>query len=180
MAVWNVIDRTDVTSGGVTYYDKSSISASYDHLCLHLSLRADENSPYGTLEMRLNADSGTNYSMTFWYMVGTVYADQHSGADSFGPNYCLVGDSAAANTFSPATIWIPNYSNTANFKQVQFLGYIMGTSNAANQYWSWQSSGLWQDTSAINQIQLSTAKTGWGTVDFMEHSSFTLYGINGA
>ena len=180
MALWNVIDRTDVGGGGATYYDKSSISASYDHLCLMISTRSDEVSDYGTLEIRLNNAGGTNYSMTSYYMASSAYAHQTSGSDSMGPNYCTIGDSAAANCFAPATIWIPNYANTANYKQISVSGYIMGTSTSTNAWWGWQAAGLWQDTSAVDQIQLSSAKSGLGTVDFMEHSSFTLYGVLGA
>ena len=179
MAVLNVIQHTEIGSGGAATWEKTSISTSYDHLWLQCSLRSTTASS-GTTEcyMRLNSDAGyAQYSAT------TIYADSSGPSGtrqltSSGDAHYRVGympqASELASTFNGMSLWIPNYANTDNFKQCLL--------QAATQYnhhspWigQWNSAMCFRRTAAISAIKL------WPlSGSFAQYSTMTLYGVNGA
>ena len=73
-------------------------------------------------------------------------------------------------------IWGPNYANTSNFTQALVQWGYVGSSTTNYQWISGQTAGVFMNTAAINQFTLNE-NTG---NNFMQHSTFTLYGINGA
>ena len=75
-----------------------------------------------------------------------------------------------------ATVWIPNYANTANFKQILIQA---GKENASTGTAEWELrmiAGLWSATSAITDVGIHVN----GGLDIAEFSTFTLYGVTGA
>ena len=176
MAVWNVIDHTEL-SGTAASWTKSSIPSSYDHLYLKFSTRTD--SPSGErdeAEVTLNGDSGSNYSLTqLWAGASTPGTQQASGVDGVDKNY-INGNTSTADTFGAGTLWIPNYANTANYKQILIQAACEGATTTNYQWGLSVCAGLWANTAAVNQITLEPI-TG---TNFVQYSTFTLYGINGA
>ena len=101
---------------------------------------------------------------------------QATGQTSINYMWGNTGPSATANTFGVLTVWIPHYANTANFKQA--LCSWAGE-NASMTDYRWAvglTAGLWSDTSAIDQITLFDISAA----DFVQYSTFTLYGVTGA
>ena len=174
MAVWNVIDHTEL-SGTATYWEETSIPSSYDHLCIVTSQRVDASVYEQSSDLTLNSD-GVGYSYTY-SLANSSSAPGGSRAASqgriLGPY--STGASALADTFATSTIWIPYYANTSNYPAV-FIE--MGLPNNSTTAWQWrmmQIAGLWGNTSAVNAVRIETSGG-----NFVQYSTFTLYGINGA
>jgi hypothetical protein len=93
-------------------------------------------------------------------------------------NYSYVSDaSQAANTFGSATYWIPHYSNTANFKQMISRSAAEDASTTDLDWILAMEAGLWSATpAAVDEITL----TAGAADDFVQYSTFDLYGITGA
>ncbi len=180
MACWNIIDHNEFSSGANSY-TKSSIPSSYDHLCFIASIRTDASGVYTDYcEFYLNNDSTTSkYSQIYMSSgtgsMGSSKATSASATLGYGGEVC--GASALADTFSTVKMWIPNYADTSNYKQI--LGQIATPNNDSTNYrWNlYLSSGLFLDTSAIDQF---TYMVYGGSDNMVQYSSFTLYGINGA
>jgi len=177
MAAFTVIDHTEL-GASASSYDVTSISASYDHLYLVMSTRGDVAAYFDNINLTLNGDTGANYSQT------ELYADQSGTISSWrgtGFNYANAGldsngASMLADTFGSHQVWIPHYSNTANFKQILAFGAAENNSTTGSQWREMIGANLWSATAAVNQITLTPA-TG---DDFVQYSTFTLYGITGA
>ena len=91
MAVWNVIDHTEL-SGATASWDVTSISSSYDHLYGVVSARSDDTGDHDQCSLILNNDSGSNYT---WYQMG-------AGSDSVSAGYSL-GYTSWMWMYAPAT-----------------------------------------------------------------------------
>ena len=173
MAVWNVIDHTEL-SGTATYWEKTSIPSSYDHLYIVTSQRVDASVYEQSSDLTLNS-SGSDYSYT--YSLAFTSTPQAGRASSqariLGPY--STGASALADTFATSTIWIPNYANTSNYTSC-FIEFGLPNNSTTNYEWRlMQTAGLWSNTSAVNAVRIETSGG-----NFVQYSTFTLYGINGA
>ena len=118
--------------------------------------------------VRLNSDSGTNYSNTFLYGSGTAAA---SGRGS--NNTSLRGNITSMDTgeINNMIMSIQNYSNTTTYKTVLNRYNSVQTGKYVTA-----SVGLWRSTAAITSVTITTAGSG----NFAIGSTFTLYGIKGA
>ncbi len=177
MACWNVIDHSEFGTSAASYA-KGSIPASYDHLYLVASTRTTEpsNLPSVTLQVgNSGLDTGSNYSQQRMYAsTSTVSANSHTSAD--GVKYLrTVPNWFTADTFGSMTVWIPNYANTSSYKQIMVHCSAPNMSAATAEWEVLLETSLWQSTSAITDVGL-----GAGGYHFMQYSTFTLYGINGA
>jgi hypothetical protein len=132
-------------------------------------------------EFEFNADTTTsNYSYTI--LTGNTATPASSRGTSsqaislFGGEVC--GASVLADTFSTVTMWIPNYANTANYKSAIISVTAPSTSTTNYQWGVWQGANLWHSTAAINELKYFVYDIGGD--DFVQYSTFTLYGVTGA
>ena len=176
MPAFTVIDHTEL-GASASSWDVTSIPSSYDHLMLKVSARTDATATYGgQVNLTFNGDTGTNYSGTLlWAYQSPPQSTRASGATSMYYSY-VTGASQAANTFGSATYWIPNYSNTANFKQLIASSAAEDTSTTNLDWILATAAGLWSSTAAINQITFTESTAA----NFVQYSTFTLYGVTGA
>ena len=175
MAAFTVIDHTELT-GTTAYWEETGISSSYDHLMLVTSLRGDRSGfEWGNTLLEFNGAGGTDYSETY------LSADTDtpvSGRDSSRNNYTSLITSEAdalADTFASTVLWIPHYANTANYKSI--LSRSVGPNNSTTDT-EWQvriGAGLFTSTAAISAIRIDGNAS-----DFVQYSTFTLYGVTGA
>ena len=172
MAVWNVIDHTELT-GATASWDVTSISSSYDHLYGVVSARSDDTGDHDQCSLILNNDSGSTYT----YMTVIAFTDSVSSAYSTGNTsfyqYYVPATDAVADYFGTFTFWIPDYSNTTHYKNLIGQGTFPNNSTANYEWVLASGTGAWADTSAVDQITLSCGN------NFVQYSTFTLYGING-
>lgn len=182
MPAFTVIDHTEAT-GLTAYFEETGISGSYDHLYLVASLRSDQVNPIESINLQLNGETSNFYSATNLY---TQSATPGSGRVGTGTGFwqqafCdaqVSGDTATADTFGALTCWIPNYANTSNFKQVLISSTAENATAAAGGYWSLRLlAGCFHSTSAITEVKLGAINYA---NDWMEFSTFTLYGVTGA
>ena len=177
MAVWTHIahDSLSLPAASVTW---SSISGSYDHLLIKVSARTDVNSRYSKVYIQFNGDSTSgDYSNTYLYAGTASVGSARDNSENYIDHlYVACGSQAAADTFGAGEIWIPNYANSSNFKSVICSGT---QENDSSDDWDWMLTvlaGLWQNTDAITQIDLTTDAAS----DYQAYSTFDLYGITGA
>jgi hypothetical protein len=176
MAAFTVIDHEELT-GAAASWTSATIPSSYDHLYLTISARSSLGTSnwYDYVDVQFNGDTGTNYSSTGVYGQASAGSWRTSGADGLDRVLLINADGSTADTFGNASIWIPNYANTANFKQV-VAGFVTEGATTTNGYWTMGiGAGLWSSTAAITSITIDPQNG-----DLMQYSSFTLYGVTGA
>tara|TARA_R110002012_G_scaffold269442_1_gene453560 strand:- start:7 stop:543 length:537 start_codon:yes stop_codon:yes gene_type:complete len=177
MAVFNLIQHTEL-SGAAASFDVTSIPASYDHLYMVASAKTDQVAWIDDVQLTFNGVGGTSYGATSLY-AGTS-APQGGGGSGHSShsaiNYIYVGGAeTSSDTFGTVEIWVPNYANTSNFTQAIIKWGTIDSSSTDYQWLTGQTAGLFSNTAAINQFTLDADGN-----NFTTHSTFTLYGINGA
>ena len=142
----------------------SSISGSYTDLVLVSSILGTTSTSYSP-RVRVNSDTGSNYSSTYLYGTGSTAS---SGRTS-GASFIYIGHiTGYFTTGQPGTFitQFQNYSNTTTYKTILSRGNNTATDTSAIV-------GLWRSTSAINAINIQFQS---GT-NLQAGSTFTLYGI---
>jgi len=120
--------------------------------------------------LRINSDTGTNYSYTVLYGNGTTAASSRGNSTATCYLGIDVAMPTAANTFCLVTIDLFNYAGSTN---KTFLSVYSNDRNGSGEVN--RTVGLWRSTSAINALSLRT--TG---VNLAAGSTATLYGIKAA
>ena len=141
----------------------SSIPSGFTDLRLVITLR-DATSGYALL--RVNSDSGTNYSRTVLRGDGSSASSFRSA--NFTEFYCK--GSTASSTFVPTIIDFMSYSNTNVFKTI--LAADAGSDSQVER-----TVYLWRSTSAITSIAMLSV-TGGSTLAI--GTNMSLYGIKAA
>lgn len=153
---------------GVTSYDFTSIPATYTDLKLVVVARTNTAD---NLSIRINSDTGTNYSetglmgngtsATSWRRTSTTYIRPTNG----------VGTPTAANTFMLATFDFMSYAGATNKTiLIAAANDQNGSGDVVREV------GLWRNTAAITAIQVLTNFAA----TFQTGTTATLYGIKSA
>ena len=176
MGALTVIAEGEVGAGSAANVTISSIPDTYDHLWMVTSIR-EGASYHVALEYRFNDDSSP-YSNTYLHRQtaasGTVsFRDTSSGTGDVISR--CGGDSLLADTFSSSSLWIINYAGTDNFKMCLMQASVPNSSSTDDQYTTMLSVGLYAETPAINKIRMQ----GAGSPEFMQYTSYVLYGVTG-
>lgn len=150
---------TYTTSGSSSSYTFNSISSAYTDLVLVMKIRETTNQQG---YVRVNGDSGTNYSRTYLYSTGTAVGSGRI-ANQTGINVSM-GDTYAMNIIN-----FLNYSNTNVYKTILEES---GDNNSVVL-----TSYLWRSKSAISSITIASFDGGNGIAS---GATFTLYGIAAA
>lgn len=136
----------------------SSISGSYTDLVLVI------NDTNGTgsdaLMIRLNGDTGSNYSNT------RMRGDGSAASSARDSNQTSMNIAFTSTTYSTSIINLMNYANTTTNKTV------IGRSSNGNVETK-AGVGLWRSTAAITSITMITSNGN----SFQSGSTFSLYGI---
>ncbi len=175
MAAFTVIDHTELTGDAPTY-NVTSIASSYDHLYLLASMKHDRTSSgLEVVRLQFNGSAtAADYNCT-WILAsdGTITSSREGGTDP-GPRVAYVPSSHAdyTDTFANMALWVPHFASS-NFKQVT-ARCCTPSSNGAAQI-ALLAAGLWESTDAIDEVELTTYSG-----NFVQYSTFTLYGVTGA
>jgi len=169
------ISTVSVGAGGSATITFSSIPSTYSHLQIRVLGRCDAaGSDRESLALMINSDSGTNYTNHF--LQGTGSAASSSAATGLtgstnqsGGSSIITGSTAPANTFGVSIIDILDYANTNKYKVTRSLN---GQDQNSTSGRLGLTSGLWLNTAAITTLTLTA-----GTGNFVQYSSFALYGI---
>ena len=138
----------------------SSIPSTYTDLILVSNAAAAS----GYLIIRVNGDTGTNYSRTNLYGTGSAVASNRGTSQTF-----LLAPDAGTSVPYMSITQIMNYSNTTTHKTA-----IQRTANMTGNIYA--TVGLWRNTAAITSISVGTDDSSNMSVG----NTFTLYGIKAA
>jgi hypothetical protein len=149
----------------------SGISGAYTDLVLVISGRSTvAGQSSDGLAVRVNSDTGTNYSVTAIRGNGSAAASSQNTNDTYYrlASFAMTGATAASGTFSATTIHFMNYANTTTNKTIIARQNVASDGVAATV-------GLWRSTAAITSISC----VGYsGNID--AGSTFSLYGVASA
>ena len=164
------IDTVTVGSGGAASVTFSSIPQTYTHLQIRGILRGDRVVTDSEFNIRINGDSGTNYS---YHNLTGDGASATSGGTANGTDANIgfnPGASETASIFGVMIIDFLDYANTNKYKTWRSLVGYDGNGNGRVRL----GSGNWRSTNAITSITFNPSAN-----NFTEYSSFALYGIKG-
>lgn len=156
----------------------SSIPSTYKHLQIRCLSRGTDAGNGGIgVRMRMNSDTGSNYSLhgVDAYQGASAGVEALAGASqAFMLNYFQPSAGNGSNIFAGAVIDVLDYQNSNKYKTVRSLGgYDMNGSVSGYNYVGLYS-GAWRNTAAVTQIDLICSGGS-----FAQYSSFALYGIKG-
>ena len=165
------IDSYTVGAGGIASVTFSNIPQTYTDLVIRTSFRTTATP--GVAVQNLNAQFNGNTSVIYSEIGlggngSSAYSQQYT-RNVFGLGLGNSADSTAS-VFGNNDIYIPNYTSS-NYKST--LSYGVTENNAAAS-WLELDAGLFSNTSAITSINLTAGG------NFVQHSTFTLYGIKAA
>ena len=155
---------TTTLASAAASYTFSSIPSTYTDLVLVATAR-NTTATY-TATIRVNGDSGSNYSSTQLYGDGTTAGSNRDTSRTSIDNIYAASSADAANFFNTTLVHIMNYSNATTYKT------MLSRSNLGIQIAA--SIGLWRNTAAITSVGIFSAS------NFATGSTFTLYGIQAA
>jgi len=145
-------------------YTFSSISGSYTDLVLVAAMQRTGSA--ANCLIRVNGDSGSNYSFTFLYGDGSA-----ADSSALSNQNQMQMDSRSyppASGFNNMIANFQNYSNATTYKTV--ISRSNETSGGTEAFVN-----LWRNTAAITSIEVRI-----GSGNFATGSTFTLYGIAAA
>ena len=145
----------------------SSISGAYTDLVLILSLKNDSGVTAPAVYMRVNGDTGSNYSTTMLYGNGSSAGSGRGSNNTYALLNWLGGGSNGV--IVDGIVHLMNYSNTTTNKT-----FIHRYNNSSAEVDAGVS--LWRSTSAITSVTILDTTTR----NFASGSTFTLYGIKAA
>ena len=152
----------------ITFHNLAQFAGIYKHFKIVWSARSIRISPGGSLLMRINNDSGNNYSNHFLHTDGsTVYSFAQNSASRMTASSGLVGGTSASGLFCSGVIDILDWSGNKN----KTLRTLHGSGTTATS--SGLSSGLWMNTGAVTSISLIEGDSS----QFETGSRFSLYGV---
>jgi len=167
------IATVTVGSGGQANVEFTSIPSGFVHLQIRgIGRSADAVNTGDSIRIRLNADTGSNYSTHALGGDGSVaYVAQAAASQTSGYGTAIPRNGQTASSFGGTVIDILDYTNTNKYKTIRNLGGsdVNGGGNIIF------GSTAWLSTNAVTSITLYPATaTNW-----TQYSHFALYGIKG-
>jgi hypothetical protein len=153
----------------------SGIPSVYKHLQLRIIARSD-NSPNAGVDgvLVFNGDTGANYSYHYLLGYGTgIIAGGTANASSIVPGIMASASGSPSGVYAATVIDILDYQNTNKYKTTRSLDALEPNQSSGRDLR--YVSGSWRSTSAISSITITTAPSA----NFIQYSSFALYGIQG-
>jgi hypothetical protein len=159
---------------GAASIDFTSIPSTYTDLCVKVSVRTSATN--AGLSVRLNGDTGTNYSWKLLFGNGAATGSFNEG--TFGAGYntnvfsYITPSNASSTVFASTEIYLPNYAGSTN-KSMSIDGVSENNGSTAFQT---MTAGLRSNTAAITSVNLLPDPSGVPST-FVQYSTATLYGI---
>lgn len=165
------IATVTVGAGGSSSISFSSIPSTYKHLQIRVFGKTDRALNRDGLAIRYNSISTNSYVNHYLYGDGASAASGYDYAGSYANAYRISGNSSATNIFGGIIIDLLDYANTNKYKTGRYLGGV-DFNGSGEIYFG---SHLFMDTTAISSITITPAVGS----NFLQYSSFALYGVKG-
>jgi hypothetical protein len=153
---------TQTLGSTAAYIDFTSIPSTYTDLVVQCSLIGSSGAGY--IYMRVNSDSGANYSRQELQGDGASITAQYVS----GEGLAYIHSKVLGTGYVPVRVEMLEYKNTSVYKSWVCRGADAASSTSIV-------AGLWKSTSAITDIRIAVT-----TATFAVGSTFTLYGIRAA
>jgi hypothetical protein len=168
------IATVTVGSGGSSTITFSSIPSTYTHLQLRWIARDSQANTGLGLYMRINNNTGSNYSRHWLRGNGSAASAANSVSDTLISLGGVPGSSSPASIFGVGIIDILDYTNTNKYKTVRSMqGTNQNTTADDNIFFV--SGVMFANTDAVTQVDVIADGAG-----FVQYSQFALYGIKGS
>ena len=165
---YSKLAEATVGAGGAATIDFNNIPQNYTDLLIKFSPRIVATSDFPSVDIRFNGSSAAAYSHKYLLGSGSTVASGNASAQTSLRLGNASGSAQTANTFGNFEIYIPNYTSNNN-KSVSID--TVGENNLTAAYQNLVS-GLWANTTAINNISLFSV-----SINLAQYSTATLYGI---
>jgi hypothetical protein len=153
----------------------AGIPNTYKHLQIRGIAQSNRATYPDSLQMRLNGDTGTNYSNHYLFGDGsTTTAVGYASQNQINTSSTVPSSSYTTSMFGASVIDILDYGNTSKYKTARLLIGADTNGTAGGGYYTTIGlySGAWLNTNAITSITLLM-----GSSSFTQYSQFSLYGI---
>jgi hypothetical protein len=171
IGAYELLDTVSVSSSGQVSVTFSNLNTSYGSTYQHLQLRMTHRASGGTrsdnVYLQLNS-STTGYDYHYLYSTGTATS---AGGSINQTNMIvgrLTGSTSGAGIFGASVVNILNPFETTTNKSIRSLT----TANDGTDNTIWLFSGQWRNTGALTTLTLTS-----GATDFVQYSTFSLYGM---
>lgn len=161
------IETQTVGSTSVASVTFSSIPSGYKHLQVR-SISRLSSGGVATMYVRFNSDSGNNYRQHYIYGDGAIVASGTSST-SFSLAGTSNGSTSTSNSFGASVIDILDYRDTSKYTTLRSISGADSNGSGFFQFFS----SLWLSTAAITSLTFVNS----GAPNFVQHSTFSLYGI---
>lgn len=168
---FELISAVTVGSGGASSIDFTSIPSTYTDLCVYLSTRISRANAVDSVGYYFNGDAtAARYTGRVLYGTGSSAAS-NAPSPVNDETMFTSANSATANTFGNASLYIPNYAGSnQKSASVDSVGENNATTARMNL-----SAILYNQTPAITSITFIPTINGANL--FMEFSTAYLYGV---
>lgn len=164
------IATVSVGAGGAANVEFTSIPSTYTHLQIRATLRSNRSATADSVLWRVNADSGSNYTIHSLNGDGTAASPDAGINLTYGYYFNPPAASATSGIFGVGVIDILDYANTNKFKTFRTLHGVDTNGAGTIQF----TSSLWRSTSAITSIKFESQNAA----NISQYSHFALYGVN--
>lgn len=167
---WAIASVT-VPSGGLASISFAGIPSDFTHLQVRAILRSTTGAGDGTITMRFNNDTGSNYSWhrLYGYGSGTGGTDNSTSTTGMAVGQSM-GATPSLQSFPSMITDVLDYSSAVKNKTVRSLSGTDMNGDASGAIFF--NSGAWYNTSPVTSITIITNQTA-----FAEFSTFALYGV---
>jgi hypothetical protein len=168
---FQLIASSTVGAGGSSAIDFSSIPSTYTDLCLKISARVDASGGASSFNINM-AINGVSTNRTWRLLEGYDGTNIWSNNGTTARLAVVGGSSTTGSTFNNVEIYIANYASAAN-KSISSDFVSEQNSTTVNSLGFY--AGLWSQTTAINQLTLSSTSG-----NFVQYTTAYLYGVKNA
>ena len=161
-----LVSTVTVGSGGAASIEFTGIAGTGKDLVLLFSTRSDTSGD--NLRLRLNGDTGTNYTRINLRGSGAA-ASSVTGTQDFAFIGQQPETTHTANTFGNGLVYLSNYTSTTN---KSFSGDVVSEQNATTA-WQILTAGSYSTSLAITSLTLFPVSG-----NFVQHSTASLYIIS--
>jgi hypothetical protein len=161
--------QTITANNTVTAYTTNTIPGTYKHILITGIGLQEGGSNDGSFSIRLNGDSGSNYTRYRHTVSGTTWGENVGFTTQMEINGVMAQSGQGVDAFGQVQIWLYDYAQTATNKPMFAYGSSFNAS-ANKKCWS---NGVWKNTAAVTSITL----TDTNSANFLA-GTFRVYGVS--
>jgi hypothetical protein len=161
--------QTITANNTVTAYTTNTIPGTYKHILITGIGLQEGGSNDGSFSVRLNGDTGSNYTRYRHTISGTTVGENVGYTTQMSIDGVMAQSGQGVDAYGQVEIWLYDYANTSTNKPM----FAFGSSfNASSNKKCW-SNGVWKNTAAITSITL----TDTNSANFLA-GTFRVYGVS--